>query len=83
MFEAGGEDGRAHRLGAVTGTVVGIDALDLDAVAGKESEGGVEEGDGTGGRFVFHNSTFPSPRRMNNLLERHTPGVPPRVLLIR
>src|SRR5438046_801294 len=45
--------GGLHRFRAVTGAIVGVNALNLDAEALEESEGGVEEGDDTFGLFVW------------------------------
>ena len=53
MFEAERGDGGAHEMRAVAGAVVGVEALGVDAVLAEEGEGGVKEGDGTGGRFVW------------------------------
>ena len=52
VLEAESGDGGAHGVGAVAGTVVGGDALSVDAVSFEEGQGGVEEGDGTAGGFV-------------------------------
>ena len=52
VLEAEGGDGGAHGVGAVAGAIVGVDALGGDAVLLQESEGGVEEGDGTAGGLV-------------------------------
>ena len=53
LLEAEGGDGGAHGTGAVAGAVVGIDALGVDAVLGKESERGVEERAGAGRGFIL------------------------------
>ena len=53
MFEAESGDGDAHEVRAVAGAVVGVETLGVDAVLAEEGERGVEEGDGTGGRFVW------------------------------
>ena len=52
MFEAEGGDGVAHGVGAVAGAVVGINALDGDAVFLEEGQRGVEEEDGAVGAFI-------------------------------
>ena len=52
MLEAEGGDGVAHGVGAIAGAIVGVNALDEDAVFVEEGEGGVKEGDGTGGGFI-------------------------------
>jgi hypothetical protein len=52
VFEAESEDRGAHGMGAVTGAVVRIEALGLDAVFCEESQGGVEEGDGALRGFI-------------------------------
>ena len=52
VLEAEGGYRGAHGVGAVAGAIVGVNALDGDAMLGEEGEGGVEEGDGTGGGFI-------------------------------
>ena len=52
VLETEGGDGGAHGMGTIAGAIVGVAALGLDAVSGKESEGGMEEGDGTLGGFI-------------------------------
>ena len=52
VLEAEGGEGGAHGVGAGAGTVVGVDALGVEAMSFEEGQGGVEEGDGTAGGFV-------------------------------
>jgi hypothetical protein len=53
VLEAEGGDGFAHGVGAVAGAIVGVDALDGDAVLFEESQCGVKEGDGALGGLVW------------------------------
>ena len=53
LFKAEAEDGGAPGVGAVAGAVVGVEALGVNAVFGKEGQGGVEEDDGAGGGFIW------------------------------
>jgi len=52
MFEAKGGDGVPQGVGAIAGAVGGVNAPSFDAVLVAESQGGVEEGDGTVGGFI-------------------------------
>ena len=52
MFEAELAAGRSEEFGAISGTAIGQDALDLDAMLGVEGEGLVESGQDAGGAFV-------------------------------
>ena len=52
MPETEGGHGRAHGVGPVAGAIVGEDPLGLDAVAGEEAKGGVEESDGAAGGLI-------------------------------
>jgi hypothetical protein len=53
VLEAEGGNGGAHEVRAIAGTIVGVEALGLDAVAAEEGEGGVEESDGAGGGLIW------------------------------
>ena len=48
LFETESGGGGAHEMGAISGAVIGVEALGVDAMSGEESESVVEEGDGTG-----------------------------------
>ena len=52
MFEAEGGHGIAHSARAITGAVIGVNALGLNAMVLEESEGGVEEGQSAVSGFI-------------------------------
>jgi len=53
MFDMEGGDGEAHGMGTVTGAVVGVNTRNGDAMGGEEGEGSMEEGESTGGGFIW------------------------------
>src|SRR5579872_5391759 len=48
LLETESRGGSAHEMGAISGAVIGVEALGVDAMSGEESESVVEKGDGTG-----------------------------------